>query len=75
MNETNDRISVSEENDFGDYSMQNGKRDQSEESEESDQSIERPRRSNYGTGVDRQGMSFDEKRYVHGLHGQLLMMK
>ena len=55
--------------------MQSEERDQSEEIEERDQSMKHPRRSNYGTGVDRQGMSFDEKRYVHGLHGQLLMMK
>ena len=37
--------------------------------------MECPRRSNYGTGVDRMEMSFDRKSYVHGKHHQLLTMK
>ena len=37
--------------------------------------MERPRRSNYGTGADRLEMSFDGERYVHGQYCQFLMMK
>ena len=37
--------------------------------------MEHPRKSNDGTGVDRPEMSFYGKFYVHGQHGQLLMMK
>ena len=37
--------------------------------------MERPRRSNNGTGVDRLEMSSDRKSYVHGQHRQFLMMK
>ena len=55
--------------------MQSEERTQYDECEECDQSMERPRRSNYGTRVDRLEISFDVKRYVHGQHFQLLMMK
>ena len=66
MNETNDGIIVEEENDLGEDAIQ---------IEEHDQSMELPRISNSGTGVDRLEMSFDGKSYVHGQHRQLLMTK
>ena len=37
--------------------------------------MEQPRRSNYGTGVDRIEMIFDGKIYVPGKHPQLLTTK
>ena len=37
--------------------------------------MERPRRSNDGTGVDRLEIIFDGKSYVHEQHCQLLMMQ
>ena len=68
MNETNGGISAVEENDLGEDTMQSEQRKQYEESEESKQSMERPRISIAGTGVDRLGMIFDGKIYVHGQH-------
>ena len=55
--------------------MQSEESDQYEENEERNQSMERPRRSDSGTGVDRLEMIFDGKIYVHGKHLQLLTMK
>ena len=55
--------------------MQSEELNQHEEIYENDQSMERPRISNSGTGVDRLEMSFDGKRYVHGQHSQLLMIE
>ena len=75
MNETNDGIIVEEENDLGEDAIQIEEHDQYQESEEHDQSMELPRISNYGTGVDRLEMIFYGKIYVHGQHRQLLVMK
>ena len=75
MNEKNDGISAAEGNDLGKGTMQREERDQYEECAEHEKSMERPRGSNYGIGVDRLEMSFDGKIYVHGQHCQFLMMK
>ena len=58
MIEKNDGISTAEEDDLCEDAMQSEQREQSEESQDRDQSMERPRVSNTGTGVDRLGMSF-----------------
>ena len=53
-------ISAAEENNLGKDAMESEENDQYEESEERDQSMERPRISNYGTGVDRLEIIFDK---------------
>ena len=75
MNETNDGIRVVEGNELGEDAMQSEEYEQYEESEDHDQPMERPRRSNALTAMDRLEMSFDGKSYVHGQNCQLLMMK
>ena len=58
MNETNDVISATEENDLGKDTMKSQERHQSEESAEHGQSMECPRRSHFGTGMERLEMIF-----------------
>ena len=75
MIEKSDGISAAEGNDLGKDAMKIEERDKYEESEVRGQSMEHPRISNAGTGVDTLEMNFDGKSYVHGQHHQFLMMK